>query len=304
MPRVPKKSSKSKSSKSMTRRLLLTGTPASAPLDPLRPGMPALDSIHDDKTTFTPTSGGPTYRILKTTETDTYENTAPAIAFRNALAGQKMPVRAALAAADKLSPAKPQAGLDAAAAVRSDNFAGTDRKAAKTSVATAKTQTYNDVSQLIATLPSLDQMVKLKIPQDSASNRVSQENRNVHITGFLFASSREADNDFHLIVGLDPKVGKETYMTMEVSGLPPKSDPAFAALNKARTAFKQFFQKPRNLPGAGYHFYQPPIPVQADGSLFFDVKHSTGQSPGPPSLKSRMPTIWEIHPVTNIKLGP
>lgn len=91
-------------------------------------------------------------------------------------------------------------------------------------------------------------------------------------------------------------------MTMEVSGLPPAGSPAFGALNAARTAYKNFFGA-ANLPGAGYHFYQPPIPVQIDGSLFFDATHSTGQAPGPPSLKSRMPTIWEVHPVTNIKLG-
>jgi hypothetical protein len=303
MSKARKKSKSSKSSKSMTRTLLLTGASASAPLDPLRPGMPALDSILDDKTTITPTLGGPTYRILKTTETDTYENTAPAVALRAALSGQKYPVRAALTAAINLSPAKAQPGLDAAAAARSDNFAGTDRKAAKLSIASAKTQTYNDVKQLIATLPSVDQMIKLKIPQGPTSNRVSVENRNVQLTGFLFAASREADNDFHLIVGLDPKTGKETYMTMEVSGLPPSSAPSYPAMNAARTAFKNFFGS-KNLPGAGYHYYQPPIPVQAHGSLFFDVKHSKGQAPGPPSLKSRMPTIWEVHPVTNIKLGP
>src|ERR1700740_2109868 len=144
------------SKRQLIHRLLLTGAPASAPLDPLRPGMPALDSIIDDKTTITPTPGGPSYRILKTTETDTYESSSPAIALRAALAGQKMPARAALTAAIKLSPVKPQPGQTAAAAARGDNFAGTDREAAKLSVATAKTQTYKDVAQLIATLPSLD----------------------------------------------------------------------------------------------------------------------------------------------------
>jgi hypothetical protein len=119
----------------------------------------------------------------------------------------------------------------------------------------------------------------------------------------LFAASREADNDFHLIVGRDLNAGQEMYMTMEMSGLPPASTPAFAALNAARTTYKQFFGT-QNLPGAGYHFYQPPIPVQVDGSLFYDASHSTGQAPGPPSLKSRMPTIFEVHPITKIKLGP
>lgn len=159
------------------------------------------------------------------------------------------------------------------------------------------------MSDLIASLPSVDAMVKLKIPTSATSKRVAQENRNIHVTGFLYAASREADNDFHLIVGDGPNAAQELYMTMEVSGLPPESDPAFAKMNAARTAYKQFFGE-SNLPGAGYHFYQPPIPVVVEGSLFFDETHAKGQAPGPPSLKSRMPTIWEVHPVSSITLGP
>ena len=185
-----------------------------------------------------------------------------------------------------------------------DNFNGKARKAAKLSLAAAPTENFNDLSKLIASLPPVSAMVKLNIPTTADSIRVQQEKRNIHVAGFLFAASAEADNDFHLIVGRDPKAGQEMYMTMEVSGLPPAtaSYPAFKSLKTARTAYKKFFGK--NLPGAGYHFYQPPIPVQIDGSLFFDATHSTGQAPGPPSLKSRMPTIWEVHPISSIKLGP
>jgi hypothetical protein len=159
------------------------------------------------------------------------------------------------------------------------------------------------VSALIASLPSVDTMIKLNIPTGPNSDRVAQEKRNIHVKGFLYASSREADNDFHLIVGDAPNAAQEAYMTMEVSGLPPANSAAFAALNAARTSFEQFFGT-KNLPGAGYHFYQPPIPAEVEGSLFFDATHSTGQAPGPPSLKSRMPTIFEVHPITSIKLGP
>lgn len=272
-----------------TQRLLLTGKRAAAPLDPLKTGMPALDSIHDDKASLT--KAGQTYRILKTTETDTYETTPTAVALTKALKGKKTPSPAAIAAATK-----PKAPT-------SENFAGADRKAAKLSIASAPMQNYGNVSALIASLPSVDSMVQLHIPTNSTSNRVQQEERNVHVTGFLYAASHEADNDFHLIVGDDPNAANEEYMTMEVSGLPPKNSPAFVALNAARTSFKQFFGA-KNLPGAGYNFYQPPIPVVVEGSLFFDATHSTGQAPGPPSLKSRMPTIFEVHPVTSIKLGP
>ncbi len=275
--------------KTRTRRLLLTGAKAKQPLDLLRPGMPAIDSIHDDSVTFK--ARGRTYRILKTTEVDTYETSRTAVALGKVLKGKRAPAPAAIAAAVKTAP---PAGED---------FAGTARKAAKLSIAAAPTENFNDLSKLIASLPAVDAMVKLNIPTTANSNRVAQEKRNIHVSGFLFAASREADNDFHLIVGRDPKAGQEMYMTMELSGLPPANSPAFGPLSAARTAYKQFFG-PKNLPGAGYNFYQPPIPVQIDGSLFFDATHSTGQAPGPPSLKSRMPTIFEVHPITKIKLGP
>ena len=47
----------------------------------------------------------------------------------------------------------------------------------------------------------------------------------MHVTAFMYAVSREADNDFHLIIGGDPKATPEMYMTMELSGLPPKKVP-------------------------------------------------------------------------------
>ena len=274
-------------------RLQLTGAKASAPLDLARPGMPALDSIHDDKTTFRPKAGGPTYRILKTTEVDAYETTPAAMALATVLRQKAPNAKSIVAAARKPTPTP---------AVGGDNFAGTARKIAKLSTAKAPTENFNDMAKLVASLPSVASMVALKIPTTSNSDRVKQEQRNIHVTAFLFAASREADNDFHLIIGRDPNAGQEMYMTMEISGLPPAGSPAFAALNAARTAYKSFFGA-KNLPGAGYHFYQPPIPVQIDGSLFFDATHSTGQAPGPPSLKSRMPTIFEVHPVSNIRLG-
>jgi len=294
-------------------RLPLTGKKTSKPLDLALPGMPAPDSIHSE-ITFTPKGGG-TYRILRTTEVDTYEDNAAANALRSAVHGIKAPSMTAVSAAMKLMPAKRSAKKKPKGkkkpgkkpptpvpAAGSDDFAGTARKIAKLSIATATTENFTDVAALIATLPSVATMVKLKIPTTETSDRVTQEKRNVHLTAFLYAASREADNDFHLIIGRDPSAGQEMYMTMELSGLPPSTSSAFPALNAARTAYKSFFGAAK-LPGAGYNFYQPPIPVVIDGSLFFDATHSTGQAPGPPSLKSRMPTIWEVHPISNIKLG-
>jgi hypothetical protein len=87
-----------------------------------------------------------------------------------------------------------------------------------------------------------------------------------------------------------------------LSGLPPQSSPAFAKLKAARDAYKAFFGG--DLPGLGYDFYDPPIPVRIEGSLFWDASHSTGQRPGPKSLKSRMPVVWEVHPISKITFNP
>jgi len=268
----------------------LTGAKAKAPLYPLQVGMPALDSIHEDST-FKPRGARSSYRVLRTTEVDSYEKTDAAQGFAGAMQGQPKPATAAVKVAAKHPPSS------------GDQFGGQDRKAAKLSIATGKTESFTDLSKLIATLPARDVMKKLRISLGPTSGRVKQEQRNVRVTGFLYAASREADNDFHLIVGRDPKAaGPAMYMTMEVSGLPPAGSPAFAAINTARTAYKKFFGN--KLPLAGYDYYSAnPIRVVIEGSLFWDATHSTGQAPGPPSLKPHMPTIWEVHPVTSIKLG-
>ena len=79
---------------------------------------------------------------------------------------------------------------------------------------------------------------------------------------------------------------------MELSGLPPKSSKHFSRLNKARKVYKDFFAE--NLPGTSYDFYDPPVPVRIEGSLFFDMNHATGSKPGPKSLRDDIPTIWEF----------
>jgi hypothetical protein len=262
----------------------------SAPLDFLRVGMPALDSVYQD-VRFRPVPGGPTYQILRTTEFDAYDPTSQTARVAQ-LVRQGTP-----------SPAAISDALRAAPRPANDDFAGHDRAAAKLSVGTGPIEQFADVAALIATLPPDEAMVHHAPPIDtlSTSTRVTEEERNVRITGFLYASSHEADNDYHLMVGRAVSAQPETYMTMEVSGLPPGDNPAFEQLSAARTSFKDFFGT--HLPAASYDFYHPPIPVVIEGSLFFDMTHATGQAPGPASLKSRIPTIWEVHPVTSISLG-
>jgi hypothetical protein len=271
-------------------RLPLTGATLAQPIDFTRPGLPSLDAVHS-AVAITPVPGGPTYQVLRTTEFDTYES-SPQTAAIAQLLQQGAPSPEALASALQVAPA-----------ALSDNFAGTAREAAKLSISSKATEQFVDVRALIATLTADDAMIHHVpvIGTSSTSKRVAEEQRNVRVVGFLYAASREADNDFHLIVGRDPAALPEMYMTMEVSGLPPARSATFKRLKAARTSFMSFFGA--HAPLLTYDFYHPPIPVVLEGSLFFDMTHAVGQHPGPPSLKSRMPTIWEVHPVTAITLG-
>jgi len=268
-----------------------TAAPAAlSDLPTFRAGMPALDSIIGVRPLTPPAAPGapgapaaaaaPTsaYRIITTNEVDAYDAGA--------------------------TPHEVLAAGPAAPAPAGDDFAGTARKAAKLSIANAPTGKFKDLKNQIKSLTADSAMIAHvpKIKSTATSGRVKEEKRNVSLKVFLYAASREADNDFHLILGRDPKATPEIYMTMELSGLPPASSASFAKLNTTREAFKAFFGT--NLPGITYDFYDPPIPVDIEGSLFFDMTHATGQHPGPKSLKSRIPTIWEVHPITKITFKP
>jgi hypothetical protein len=218
---------------------------------------------------------GPQYRILRTLEVDEYDTP--------------------LEAANILPLAAPRA------APTDNKFRGTSRKAAKLSIAGAPTETFGDINELIATFQDHATMVAMHIPTDAGSNRVAEENRNVRVKAFLYAASMEDDNDFHLIIGRDPNKAAK-YMTVEISGLPPDSSDSFEKLDEARTQFFDFFGD--RLPGTSYDFYDPPIEIEVDGSLFWDASHGTGGRPGPSKLRPKMPVVWEIHPVTKIVFEP
>jgi len=217
---------------------------------------------------------GTKYRVLKTSELDPYERP---------LAAEEIPT----AGAARLTPG--------------DNFAGTDRRDAKLSIANAPTEQFDDLQNLVGTLTADSKMIDHKPPLTTAPGcqRVTEEVRNVRVRAFLYAASREADNDFHFIVGRDASLSP-TYMNMELSGLPPRTSPAFKKLDTARTSYKTFIKD--QLPGAGYHHYDPPIPIEVQGSLFFDITHAQGPHPGPAQLRPK--TIWEVHPISDIVFEP
>lgn len=203
--------------------------------------------------------------------------------------------------------AKPKSNAEVMAAphimaAAGDNFQGTSRREAKISIAEGPTEIFDDVKALIESLPAESAMInhQPKIGRDKKSGRVEEEKRNVRVRAWIYAASRENDNDFHLIVGRSPSKSP-MYMTMEVSGLPPKSAASYAKIKSARNSYKSYFT---DLPGAGYDFYKKPIAVEISGSLFFDITDATGGRPGPEDLRGDMPVIWEVHPVTKLKFEP
>src|SRR5437870_3027710 len=68
-------------------------------------------------------------------------------------------------------------------AAAGDDFTGTDRKAAKLSISKAKTESFADLKDLIATLVADKKMIahKPKITKDANSGRVEEEERNVRV---------------------------------------------------------------------------------------------------------------------------
>lgn len=274
---MPKSASKKKTTE-------LSSTPPIASVSlKQRAGLPSKDSIIGISEPAPISMAGaitsaPKYRIIHTNELDEYEKAA------------LTPL--SFAAAKKAMP-------------KGDSFKGTDRKAAKLSISKAKTETFKDLRTLINSLADEGDMVDHdpEIARGPKSNRVKEEQRNIRVRAFIYAASREADNDFHLIIGRSPTATPEMYMTMELSGLPSSSSASFKKLKGARDAFKKFYDENLggNLPGMAYDFPDPPIPVTIEGSLFFDITHATGSRPGPKSLKSRMPVIWEVHPITSMK---
>lgn len=189
---------------------------------------------------------------------------------------------------------------DRLAAANTENFIGHDRKAAKTSIATADVESFDDLRDLLGSLPDDEAMLNHNPPitEDEGSDRVDEEERNVSIACYLFATKKEADNDYHLILGEVGSHGPHSLMTAEVSGL-PRTGPTRTRLKIPREAFQEYFADQPI--GSRYRVFDPPIPVKVTGSLFFDVDHPAG-AVGPTGMRPR--TAWEIHPVTEITLEP
>lgn len=198
-------------------------------------------------------------------------------------------------AADAENESTEATGRSAATTTCSDAFSGSARKTAKLSFATPTAYLgYPTINALRAFLPTDAFMLSLGIT--NSSPRVANENHKDSVThSYLYAISRESDNDFHMIIGDSNPVEGNLY-NCEASGNPVSTASSYTAINAVRTYLKNYFNL--NLCISGYTKFSPAIPVKLlKGSLFFDIDHTAG-TVGPTGL--RPSTAWELHPISAI----
>ncbi|WP_374311179.1 hypothetical protein [Dongia sp.] len=177
-------------------------------------------------------------------------------------------------------------------------FRGHDRKIAKTSISDADTEDFQSLSAFTRSLPSDDDMRNHDpaLEEDASFDRVEEENRNVKVAAYVCAIKFETDSDWHIIVAGDKRCNGPTFFNVEVSGLPKRNAADYATLLQARKDLATLLAD--DLPGSGtYRRYDPPLHVQIEGSIFYDIDHAPGVV-GPTGM--RPSTAWEIHPVTSI----
>ena len=170
-----------------------------------------------------------------------------------------------------------------------DDFFGTARKTPKTTLVTADLENFDVLKTFLSGLPGDNSMIKNPLIKASPNKRVIEEKRNVKLTKvFLIAIKREPDNDYHMIIG----DSKGNFFNTENSGLISTSPKKLKDVRKAIVDFM----------GGGfcsskYQKFSPGIPIELEGSLFYDTEHKPGIV-GPSDARPK--TSWEIHPISNI----
>jgi hypothetical protein len=176
-----------------------------------------------------------------------------------------------------------------------DWYLGTKRKRSKTTLVLKKYKNYKSVAAFRASLLSDSFMQTLNISSDSGSVRVVQEKRNITIdNAYIYAVSREDDNDYHVIIADTLPYDSSRSINVEFSGLPNPSNQATDSIQNARVTFESFMGE--KCSGA-YTKFNPPVAIKVSGSLFYDVDHAPGII-GTGIYKPN--TSWELHPVSFI----
>jgi hypothetical protein len=176
-------------------------------------------------------------------------------------------------------------------------FSGQSRGAAKTSIAAASIEEFATLEDLLDSLPPDATMLKQSISRDS--ERQPEEVRNVKVReAWLYAARLEDDHDVRLIIGTNPR-SPRFYLVAVATALPPATSPAHEKLRAVREGV--FEALGHRMPGRAYGLLTPPVRVQIEGSLLYEIERLPGTT-APQRL--RPTTAWEIHPITSLEEAP
>jgi hypothetical protein len=123
-------------------------------------------------------------------------------------------------------------------AAASEIFNGKFRAEAKTSYSKARKERATDIESLLKKLPTDAQMTnehhELVTKDKNHQNhqpRIDREERNVTVKAWLYWVGRQADSDYHMIIGDTSQLTSQTvFMNTEISGLPPGRSGKFVVL--------------------------------------------------------------------------
>ena len=188
------------------------------------------------------------------------------------------------------------------------NFDGKRRADAKTTISTGTLKIYRTVRHFLTAFADLHPDADMPAIIDGSSGRVPLEDFNATIKkAWLFCYAKESDEDFHLVIGNTRNINASgnRFIIVEVGGL-PKTGEARANLAQVQ---KDFFDIIGGVVCSGGYIWfnkgKDPIPITVSGSIYWDTEHwskahnEIGKH-GPDTLKPRLTTVWEIHPITAI----
>lgn len=188
-------------------------------------------------------------------------------------------------------------------------FDGKKRSDAKTSISNGALKTYRTVKHFLEDFADKHPDKDMKAVVGNSNGRVQLEDFNAVIKkAWLFCYAKESDEDFHLVIGntRNKNAAGNRFIIVEIGGL-PKSGTAINTLSKVQQDF--FALIGGSVCSGGYIWFDEgnaPRKISVKGSIYWDTEHwsqakNKPNHHGPDELEDRLTTVWEIHPITEIK---
>ncbi len=161
---------------------------------------------------------------------------------------------------------------------------------------------FDNLTDLLDSLTPDEEMRQLYTWRPAGPpSRTAEERKNVQVPAYIVAvKPGEDDHDLHVIVSDQPQGANRHFMNVEVSGL-PRDHLHEADFQRVRAEIRAILPAV-DAGSGGYIKITPPASVLIEGSLFFDGDHGAGCSSCPGPAFAKPTTVWEIHPIYNIKL--